>query len=71
MNTPDPTHMIRTTVYLPAAVISSARAAAAMRGITVAAVIRSALESGLGAYRPPPTGGFLSGKRKRQTADEP
>jgi len=54
--------MIRTTVYLPAEVMDRAREAAAIKGITVAAVVRSALDSALGTYRPPPTGGFLSAR---------
>jgi hypothetical protein len=51
--------MFRTTVYLPLQLMDRTRLAAQARGITAAAVIRSALESSIGDHRPTPTGGFL------------
>jgi hypothetical protein len=52
--------MFRTTVYLPPQLMDRTRLAARARGVTAAAVIRSALESSIGDHRPTPTGGFLT-----------
>jgi Ribbon-helix-helix protein, copG family len=51
--------MVRTTVYLPASVIGGVRTIARQRGLSSAAIIRSAVDDAVGGYRPPPRGGFL------------
>jgi hypothetical protein len=56
----DPDRLVRTTVYIPANLLEKARVVARQKGVTAAAVIRSALETAVGNHRPPPQGGFLS-----------
>jgi hypothetical protein len=51
--------MIRTTVYLPAALRVRLREVAALRRVSTAAVMRTALEAAATSYRPAPVGGFL------------
>jgi hypothetical protein len=55
----DPHRMVRTTVFLPASVVAGVRVVASARGMSSAAIIRAAVESAVGGYRPPPRGGFL------------
>lgn len=53
------TRMIRTTVYLPADLRVRLREVAASRRLSVAAVMRRAMEDAATTYRPAPEGGFL------------
>ncbi|MBG6056266.1 hypothetical protein IWX81_002698 [Salinibacterium sp. CAN_S4] len=55
----DPHRMVRTTVFLPTSVVAGVRVVAKARGTSSAGIIRAAVESAVGGYRPPPRGGFL------------
>lgn len=55
----DRDRLVRTTVHVSVAAMEAVRAIAQRRGVTVAAIIRIAINNATDDYRPPPGGGFL------------
>ncbi|CAN5270430.1 hypothetical protein BH09ACT5_BH09ACT5_15530 [soil metagenome] len=60
MITPDPTRLVRISVFVEVATLDRLKDVAARLHVPVAQLIRSLLEKGLGGHRPQPRGGILS-----------
>ena len=54
-----PDRLVKTSVYVPANELARLHEIAARRGVSSAALIRTAISTLIGSHRPPPRGGFL------------
>jgi len=55
----DQDRLVRTCVFLPVGLRDRLKATASARRVSMAQLVRAALEGSVGSIRPEPTGGFL------------
>ena len=64
-----PDRLVKTSVYIPADELARVHEIAGRRGVSAAALIRSAISTMIGAHRPAPRGGIL-GRNMGESREE-